>query len=95
MLFALDLDMMNILHLALAGLLNLKLVLSKERCFFPELDGALLFILGVDSTALTFNKICHHSCKRAFIPLSIFCHYDSFTSSAAETRLPLSGLLSV
>lgn len=36
MLFALDLDMMNILHLALAGLLNLKLVLSKERCFFSR-----------------------------------------------------------
>lgn len=88
MLFALDLDMMNILHLALAGLLNLKLVLSKERCFFPELDGALLFILGVDSTALTFNKICHHSCKRAFIPLSnflplwflyILCCWDTVT----------------
>lgn len=60
----------------------------QRTLLFPELDGALLFILGVDSTALTFNKICHHSCKRAFIPLSnflplwflyILCCWDTVT----------------
>lgn len=37
MLSALDPDMMYILHLALAGLLNLKLVKSGEDSLFPEL----------------------------------------------------------